>query len=152
MDDRNRTTPVLDAIRRLIALILKDGAYAFLLRVGWKWALGLVLAVVVLIGEAAALIYVRRLSRRVPAPRIAIQLTIVLWGLIICKGGSQVLGTGFMISIATGPPTVGGLFMTLARISWCTSIGGVVFGVWGLTVLFVLVRRLRAVSRTRATF
>lgn len=37
---------VLDALRRLIALILKDGAYAFLLRIGWQWALGLVLAVV----------------------------------------------------------------------------------------------------------
>ncbi len=36
---------MLEALRRLIALILKDGAYAFLLRVGWKWALGLVLAV-----------------------------------------------------------------------------------------------------------
>ena len=37
---------MLDALRRLIALILKDGAYAFLLRIGWQWALGLVLAVV----------------------------------------------------------------------------------------------------------
>ncbi|HEX9690891.1 MAG TPA: hypothetical protein VGA22_02210 [Gemmatimonadales bacterium] len=39
---------MLAALRQLINLILKDGFYAFLLRVGWRWALGLLVTVALL--------------------------------------------------------------------------------------------------------
>ena len=100
----------------------------------------LILGLVAMTGEAAGLVYLRRLALRIPAPKLARNTKIVMWGYLSCQVIAVVLTAVILAVIpgmigAVGAPTPG--FPMALSIAGCgVGVGALVFGIWLLVLLF----------------
>ena len=100
----------------------------------------LMLGVVAFIGEAAGLVYLRRLAVRIPAPKLARSTKIVMWGYLSCQI-IAVAVTAVLLAVIPGMAAAGGAptpGISLAMgVSGCgVGVGALVFGIWLLVLLF----------------
>ena len=97
-----------------------------------------------LVGRVAGLWYLGQLALRVPLPSLATQCRVVAWGhLAVGVLGTIVTVAAFSMfprMFAAGPPPAGAL-VVLAGGGCVLGLGGLVFGVWALVLLFILHRR-----------
>jgi len=101
---------------------------------------GVLLSFVVLVGYATGFVYLRRLALRIPRPSLARHTKIVMWGYLSSRGLGVVVGMLFLfvfnpaVLSGTVGPTV---TMVGLVIGGCVvSVGSLVFGIWGLVLLF----------------
>jgi len=94
------------------------------------------LAIVAFIGEAAGLVYLRRLGVRIPRPKLARSTTIVMWGYLSCQMIAMLGGAVVFAMLpgmaATGVPLTPALPMAICGVG----LGALVFGIWLLVLLF----------------
>ncbi|MEE8458687.1 MAG: hypothetical protein V3S08_02375 [Phycisphaerales bacterium] len=104
---------------------------------------GMTLGIVVVLGQIAGLIYLRRLALRIPARKLARSTKIVTWGYISCHAAG--LATGFVILamrpslFAAGSAPAPGLrnsVVTVTVASCGVMLGTLVFGIWAMVLLF----------------
>ncbi|MCH6550592.1 MAG: hypothetical protein IH804_01090 [Planctomycetes bacterium] len=118
---------------------------------------GLIVEIAVIVGYLAGLVYLRRLALRIPQPGLAQQTRVVTWG----YGCAAVASIGVWIgmdvvsaAVSVGTAPVFGVTMTVVALGSCaTAVAMLVFGVWGLVLLFLYRGALsRAAAEARATW
>jgi hypothetical protein len=104
---------------------------------------GMTLGIVVVLGQIAGLIYLRRLALRIPARKLARGTKIVTWGYLSCHAAG--LATGIVIlammpaMFATGAapaPVLRNFVVTVTVASCGVVLGTLVFGIWAMVLLF----------------
>ncbi len=115
---------------------------------------GMGMGIVVLIGDVAALIYLRQLALRIPRASLAKQTRIVMWGYASAQAMAMIFGIiviRLMLSIAPGT-----LFVVpnmVIGIGGCVGLALLVFSIWALVLLFLYrVALQRAAAKARATW
>ena len=108
---------------------------------------GTILWIIALTGQAAELVYLRRLALRIPAPKLARFTKLVTWGYLSCQVAAvaSVMVLVPVMATAGGPMTTGTL-VAMGVFGCGVGLGTLVFGVWALVLLF----RYRAVFRHAA--
>jgi hypothetical protein len=116
------------------------------------WLSSMLLQLIVVTGQAAGLIYLRRLALLIPRRRLAGQTRIVTWGYVVCAGGGVVVGSAFMLAMPLPPPGsqpgpgATALLVTLGLVSCGVGVGTLVFGVWAIVLLFMYAAAFRAAA------
>ncbi|MHC4774694.1 MAG: hypothetical protein ACYTBR_05410 [Planctomycetota bacterium] len=112
---------------------------------------GLAMWLVVLVGYAAAFVYLRRLALRAPKPSLARQTKIVMWGYLSSQGLGAVVGMLFLFVFSaavlggTAGPTVPMVGIVISGSA--VTLGSLVFGIWALVLLFGYVALLKNAAR-----
>ncbi len=118
---------------------------------------GLIVQIAVIVGYLAGRVYLRRLALRIPQPGLAQQTSVVTWG----YGCVAVAGTGFLFAMVVVSTVAGGgagpafgVTMGVVALGSCAiGVAALVFGVWGLVLLFLYRGALsRAAAEARATW
>ena len=96
----------------------------------------LMLGIVAFMGEAAGLVYLRRLGVRIPALKLARSTTIVMWGYLSCQVIAAILGAVVLAVLpgmaARGMPLTPGFPVAICGLG----LVALVFGIWLLVLLF----------------
>lgn len=110
-----------------------------------------IVGIVVIVGRLAGLVYLRRLALRIPRPDLAHQTQVVMWGYGCAAAAGIVFWIGMDVvsaAVSVGTAPVFGVTMTVAALGSCAiGVAALVFGVWGLVLLF---RHRGALSRAEA--
>ena len=122
-------------------------------------AAAMALGIVVLVGNAAGLIYLRKLALRIPGPSLARQTAIGMWGYVSSGALGTVVGIAYMLMMPRwmapgGAPGIGGVGVAFAALGGCVvGLGSLVFGIWILVLLFLYGGALgRTAAQARATW
>ena len=116
------------------------GGFALAAPVPTMLVVGLMLGIVTFTGEAAGLVYLRRLAVRIPAPKLARSTKIVTWGYLSCQVVAVVV-TAVLLAVmpgmaATGVPPTPGTPLAMGIAGCGVGVGALVFGIWLLVLLF----------------
>lgn len=105
--------------------------------------IGSVLQVIAVLGQVAALVYLRRLAERLPAMKLARSTKIVTWGHFWSQMAAVVIGSVIMLLLPTfigvggGPaPATGTVVLAASGVGCAVAASAVVFSIWALVLLF----------------
>lgn len=96
---------------------------------------GSLFGLLVLVGQASGLVYLRSLALRLPRPGLARQTRIVTWGYIGSSLLMQGAGLASQLAFARTGATPGPQMLAVASTSCLAALGELVFGLWLLVLL-----------------
>lgn len=112
---------------------------------GLTWILGTLGASIGFVGLFALFIYGRRLASRLPADRLAKSTSIVMWGYMLPTIGYGILGLAVdaYINSSYSSTSWGTIDVAIMVLQFVFGIPVLVFGIWGIVLLFMYRYRLK---------